>query len=121
MSNMKVVVSFLMLLAFATTQAQTMEEHWDKVCKKMQQCTLQQMEQLPDNLPDAVKAQMKAGLNAACDNAKQEFQGDMSKATAEQKKAFVACAKSWQRLSCDEIMQSNKNTPECQALEDLTN
>lgn len=117
---MKLILGFLMLVAFATAQAQSLEEHWDKVCEKMQQCTLEQMQQLPDNLPDAVKQQMQAGLNAACDNAKKEFKVDMDKASQSQKQAFVACAKSWQRLSCDQIMQSNKNTKECQALEELT-
>ena len=114
---MKSLVGFLLLLVVTQVQAESFDDQWDKVCTKIQQCTMEQIKQLPDSFPESVRKQMQAGLDQACDKAKEEFQGDLNNASAAETKAVIACAKSLQGLSCDQLMQSNNATKECQALE----
>lgn len=114
---MKLLLSVLLLAALLPAHADSIEQHWSKVCKKMQQCTLAQIEKMPDGLPEGMREQVKASLNSACDHAKEDVTAGIDKANSEQKQAVIACMKSLQQASCEQLIDGEGSTAACEKLE----
>ncbi len=120
MKKLIIIAAVLMLPFFA--QADSFQAEWNKYCTKIKECTMQQMGENPDDMPEAMRDMVMQTMDGMCASMEEQFTEVQQTEYQDIADAGAECLRSLNRMTCDEITgggQEQFETQECRDYQEM--
>lgn len=120
MKKLMIIAVALMLPHLA--QATAFQSEWNKYCNKVKECTMEQMGQNADEIPQAMRDMVMKSMEGMCSAMEEKFTEAKQAEYSDIADAGAECLRSLNSMSCAQMTQGDGQqlqTEECREYQEL--